>query len=172
LKHDAQFLAHLCSVPATRHVAIRHLITATILSAVDFGTFHNRALLPPAVLTLWENLRALHGDKKYTEGRARLIPAQIPRVSLTVDQNSSLAMAATLSFPTPERTQLRDDIPALRRNPAASGKAESVARPRPQQLRVRRSRGKIPTKRATRGTDMGWGETGLQNARSPLPVVL
>jgi hypothetical protein len=131
LKHDAQFLAHLCAVPATRHAAIRHLIMATILSAVDFGTFHNHALLPPAVLTFWENLRPSHGDKKYTEGKGPFRSHQILRDSLTVDRNSSLAMATILGSTAPERTHLRKDSPALRRHPIAGGEAKGIARPRP-----------------------------------------
>lgn len=80
LKHDAQFLAHLCSAPATRHVAIRHLIAGTVFSAIDFSTFHRHVLLPPPVIAFWENLRSPHGDKKLTEGKSLLTP----RVSCAV----------------------------------------------------------------------------------------
>jgi hypothetical protein len=70
LKHDAQFLAHLCSMPATRHATLRHLIAVTILSAIDFCTFHDNLLLLPAVLAFWEILPSSHGDKKHTEGES------------------------------------------------------------------------------------------------------
>jgi hypothetical protein len=80
LKHDAQFLAHFCSAPATRHVAIRHLIAGTLFSAIDFNTFHRHVLLPPPVITFWEDLRSPHGNKKLTEGKFLLTP----NVSCTV----------------------------------------------------------------------------------------
>lgn len=68
LKHDAQFLAHLCSSPATRHTALRHLIAVILFSAIDFSTFHKHALLPPAVLAFWKSFPPYRGDKRRTEG--------------------------------------------------------------------------------------------------------
>jgi hypothetical protein len=68
LKHDAQFLAHLCFSPSTRHAALRHLIAVTLFSAIDFSTFRKHALLPPAVLAFWESFPPFRGDKRRTEG--------------------------------------------------------------------------------------------------------
>lgn len=68
LKHDTQFLVHLCSSPSTRHAALRHLIAVTLFSAIDFSTFRKHALLPPAVLALRESFPPFRGDKRRTEG--------------------------------------------------------------------------------------------------------
>ncbi|KAH6628405.1 hypothetical protein F5144DRAFT_654764 [Chaetomium tenue] len=67
LKHDAQFLAYLCSFPGTRHAALRHLIAVTLLSAIDFGTFHDAILLPPVILAFWATLPSPRGDKQRIE---------------------------------------------------------------------------------------------------------
>jgi hypothetical protein len=74
LKHDAQFLAHLCVLPSTRHTALRHLIAVTLFSAIDFSTFHKHALLPPAVLAFWESFPPFRGDERRTEGSPLLTP--------------------------------------------------------------------------------------------------
>jgi hypothetical protein len=68
LKHDAELLAYLCGFPSTRHITLRHLIATTILSAIDFGTFHDNILLPPALLAFWATLPSPHGDKQRIEG--------------------------------------------------------------------------------------------------------
>lgn len=69
-KNDAQLLAYLCAFPHTRYAALRHIIAATILSAIEFGTYHDTILLPPALLAFWATLPSPHGDKQRIEGES------------------------------------------------------------------------------------------------------
>ncbi|KAK3336400.1 hypothetical protein B0T19DRAFT_453767 [Cercophora scortea] len=53
LYHDPSHLARLCLAPATRHVALRHVIATALFSAIDFRTMNNRSsLLPPVMVEM------------------------------------------------------------------------------------------------------------------------
>ncbi|KAL2257731.1 hypothetical protein VTK26DRAFT_9251 [Humicola hyalothermophila] len=56
LKHDVEFLTRLCSAPDTRRAALRHVIAANIISAIDFTTLSEHVLLPQPLITFWETL--------------------------------------------------------------------------------------------------------------------
>ncbi|KAL2269638.1 hypothetical protein VTJ83DRAFT_1822 [Remersonia thermophila] len=67
LKHDAQLMAHILTAPSTRHVALRHLLAAALFSAIDYDTYTERTMLPPAMLDFWRVVPSVKGNRIRTE---------------------------------------------------------------------------------------------------------
>ncbi|KAK3694255.1 hypothetical protein B0T22DRAFT_65737 [Podospora appendiculata] len=83
LKHDPSHLAQLCLTPATRHVALRHVIATALFSAIDFRMMGNRSsLLPPAMVEMQQAMSRADGNAPTPQGT--LLARNNPLLMITV----------------------------------------------------------------------------------------
>jgi hypothetical protein len=77
MQHDSQFLLQLCLNPATRHVAICHIICAALFPAIDFREVQDEknSLLPPAIAVFRRSMpRSKQWGDQSPQGKKKFLP--------------------------------------------------------------------------------------------------